>query len=183
MAEIVIRAGSGTPEDHESAEELAARLRARDHSVAIEKRKRKDPERTGNSTYPWMQSRILVEQVAIFIGAGAATTLLSSVITDVYNVSKDWALKQFRKRRTDDRTPRMNFTIHGPDGEWRSLEIDQHGETEERGRNMDPDGNWLFWIIHQDGVIDSWIIDQHGETEERGVNIEQPPDSPNPPES
>jgi hypothetical protein len=108
-----------------SIEQLAGILRERGHSAHVEIGER-IPGRYGLT---W------AEQVTIFIGSGAATSLLNGIVSDVYSTTKDWARKRFKKRQsasTGGKPRPLRFTVYGPDNErLLSWKIDFEGEHED----------------------------------------------------
>jgi len=84
---------SDSPSEVETAmEDLVARLNDAGYSAVLHER----------VPYPVLGAAWW-EDVFIFIGAGAATTLLNAAVTDVYNIAKLWARERFKAKETAKR--------------------------------------------------------------------------------
>jgi Ribosomal protein L7/L12 C-terminal domain len=121
MADVEIRVGHR--ERREAADELAGSLRVSGRAVAV-------------TRYPvgWASpARGLtpIEEVAIFIGSGVATSLLNAFVTDVYNTAKSWPRQRFENNAQLRDAPTEVVRIFGPDNEllvyW---ELNKFGEDE-----------------------------------------------------
>lgn len=87
-----IRIGhDSSPEERAAAAELADNLRAIGRTVVITRY----PE--GWSAPAGAGGLTVVEEVAIFIGSGVVSSILNSVVTDVYSTAKSWARKRLKE--------------------------------------------------------------------------------------
>lgn len=126
MPEVTIRMGSPadiiSDEQRASIEHLADDLRQRGHDA-------------GTEIIPYIPGRRGVtwpESVAIFVGSGAATALITLVVSDVYSTVKKWARNRFSKRAHQVNPRPLWITFYGPDNKpLLRLKIDREGEHEE----------------------------------------------------
>jgi hypothetical protein len=73
------------------------------------------------------------EQIALFIGGVAATGLIENIVTDAYNLAKEWARERFRGKGRHARTERV--IVHAG-GVIRMFEISSQGENETVGDDV-----------------------------------------------